>query len=99
MSNHAHKIMAGVVMEAEGHSHDITMMGVPIHDMEEGEVVNERPMSPSEEEAMSNSKSEDVVETKAEEMELRLRKPQLRKKWQKLKLLPKRLKLKLTPRK
>ena len=69
MSNHAHKIMAGVVMEAEGHTHDITMMGVPIHDMEEGEVVNERPMSPSEEEAMSNSKSEDVVETKAEEIE------------------------------
>ena len=69
MSNHAHKVVAGVVLEAEGHTHDITMMGVPIHDMEEGEVVNERPMSPSEEEAMSNSKSEDVVETKAEEIE------------------------------
>ena len=69
MSNHAHKVVGGVVMEAEGHSHEITMMGVPIHNMEEGEVVNERPMSPSEEEAMSNSKSEEVVETKAEEIE------------------------------
>jgi HK97 family phage prohead protease/HK97 family phage major capsid protein len=69
MSNHAHKIVGGVVLEAEGHSHDITMMGVPIHEMEEGEVVNERPMSPSEEEAMTNSKSEDVVDTKAEEIE------------------------------
>lgn len=69
MSNHAHKVIGGIVMEAEGHSHDITMMGVPIHNMEEGEVVNERPMSPSEEEAMNNSKSEDVVETKAEEIE------------------------------
>jgi len=66
MSNHAHKIMAGVVLEAEGHSHEITMMGVPIHDMEEGDVVNERPMSPSEEEAMDNSKSEEIAETKAE---------------------------------
>jgi len=69
MSNHAHKVINGQVMEAEGHSHEITMMGVPIHNMEEGEVVNERPMSPSEEEAMSNSKSEEVVETKAEEIE------------------------------
>ncbi len=69
MSNHAHKVVGGIVMEAEGHSHEITMMGVPIHNMEEGELVNERPMSPSEEEAMSNSKSEEVVETKAEEIE------------------------------
>ena len=68
MSNHAHKIVAGVVLEAEGHAHEITMMGVPIHDMEDGEVVNERPMSPSEEEAMDNSKSEEIVETKAEEI-------------------------------
>ena len=68
MANHAHKIIGGVVLEAEGHTHDITMMGVPIHNMEEGEVVNERPMSPTEEEAMSNSKSEEVVEEKTEEV-------------------------------
>jgi HK97 family phage prohead protease len=62
MKNHAHKIVGGVVLEAEGHTHDITMSGVPVHNMEEGEVINERPMSPTEEEAMSNSKSEEVVE-------------------------------------
>ena len=68
MANHAHKIVGGVVLEADGHTHDITMMGVPTHNMEEGEVVNERPMSPTEEEAMSNSKSEEAVEEKTEEV-------------------------------
>ena len=62
MSNHAHKIMGGVVIEAEDHSHEITMMGVPIHNMEEEESVSERPFSPSEEEAMSQDKKEEVVE-------------------------------------
>jgi len=70
MKNHAHKIVAGVVLEAEGHTHDITMMGIPVQDMEEGEVVNERPMSPTEEEAMSNSKQEEVIEAKADEAEV-----------------------------
>ena len=68
MANHAHKIIGGVMLEAEGHTHDITMLGVPIHNMEEGEVVNERPMSPTEEEAMSNSKSEEAIEEKTEEV-------------------------------
>ena len=62
MSNHAHKIMGGIVMEAEGHSHSITMMGVPIHNMEDEESVSERPFSPSEEEAMSQDKKEEAVE-------------------------------------
>ena len=62
MSNHAHKVMGGVVIEAEGHSHSITMTGVPIHNMENEESVSERPFSPSEEEAMSQDKKEDVVE-------------------------------------
>ena len=70
MQNHAHKVMGGVVLEAEGHTHDITMAGVPVHNMEEGEVINERPMSPTEEEAMSNSKQDEVIETKAEEAEV-----------------------------
>ena len=56
MQNHAHKVMNGMLLEAEGHTHDITMAGIPVHSMEEGEVVNERPMSPTEEEAMTNSK-------------------------------------------
>jgi HK97 family phage major capsid protein len=38
--------------------------------MEEGEVVNERPLSPTEEEAMSNSKQNEVIETKADEAEV-----------------------------
>ncbi len=70
MQNHAHKVVGGVVLEADGHTHDITMAGVPIHSMEEGEVVNERPLSPTEEEAMSNSKQDEVIETKADEAEV-----------------------------
>ena len=67
MSNHAHKIVGGVVMEAEGHSHSITMMGVPIHNAENEESVSERPLSPTEEDAMSQNKEEIVEEVKAEE--------------------------------
>ena len=67
MSNHAHKVMGGVVMEAEGHSHSITMTGVPIHNMDSEESVSERPFSPSEEEAMSQDKKEVVEEIKSEE--------------------------------
>ena len=68
MSNHAHKVVNGIVMEAEGHTHDITMMGVPIHNMESEESVSERPLSPTEEEAMSNDKTEtsEVIEEKTE---------------------------------
>ena len=66
MSNHSHKVVNGVVLEAEGHTHAITMMGVPIHNMEEEEVVNERPLSPSEEDAMSQDKKDVVEETKEE---------------------------------
>lgn len=75
MSNHAHKVVNGIVMEAEGHTHDITMMGVPIHNMENEEVVSERPLSPTEEEAMSNDKTEtsEAIEEKAEtEMEVEI---------------------------
>ena len=75
MSNHAHKVVNGIVMEAEGHTHDITMMGVPIHNMESEESVSERPLSPTEEEAMSNDKTEtsEAIEEKAEtEMEVEI---------------------------
>jgi len=73
MSNHAHKIVGGVVMEAEGHSHSITMTGVPIHNMESDESVSERPLSPSEEEAMSNDKQDVVEEIKTDEMEVEVK--------------------------
>ena len=73
MSNHAHKVVNGVVMEAEGHSHSITMTGVPIHNMESDDSVSERPLSPSEEEAMSNDKNDVVEEAKTEEMEVEVK--------------------------
>ena len=73
MSNHAHKVLAHKVMEAEGHSHDITMTGVPIHNMESDDSVSERPLSPSEEEAMSNDKNDVVEEAKTEEMEVEVK--------------------------
>ena len=73
MSNHAHKVVSGVVMEAEGHSHSITMTGVPIHNMESDDSVSERPLSPSEEEAMSNDKNDVVEEAKTEEMEVEVK--------------------------
>ena len=69
MKNHAHKIVNGVVLEHEGHTHSITMMGVPIHNMEEGQTVNERPLSPTEEEAMNNSKQLADEEIKAEQQD------------------------------
>ena len=73
MSNHAHKVVGGVVMEAEGHSHSITMTGVPIHNMESDDSISERPLSPSEEEAMSNDKNDVVEEAKTEEMEVEVK--------------------------
>ena len=73
MSNHAHKVVNGVVMEAEGHSHSITMTGVPIHNMESDDSISERPLSPSEEEAMSNDKNDVVEEAKTEEMEVEVK--------------------------
>ena len=54
-------------MEAEGHSHSITMTGVPIHNMDSEESVSERPFSPSEEEAMSQDKKDVVEEIKSDE--------------------------------
>ena len=70
MTNHAHKIVNGILLEAEGHSHSITMVGVPIHDMEEGLLANERPLSPTEEEAMNTSKQDVIEEIKTAEVEV-----------------------------
>ena len=49
MSNHAHRIINGVVQSAgePPHTHDITMMGVPILNMESEEIISERPLSPT----------------------------------------------------
>lgn len=69
MQNHTHKIVNGVVLDSEGHTHDITMMGVPFNEMEEGQSVNERPLSPTEEEAMSDLKATTSEEVKEDATE------------------------------
>ena len=75
MSNHAHRILNGVVQSAgePPHMHDITMMGVPILNMESEEIVSERPLSPTEEEAMSQAKDtiEDIDEKTELEVEIK----------------------------
>lgn len=52
MASHAHRVINGVVMEAEGHTHSITMLGVPSMNIDDSEMVSERPLSPSEEEVL-----------------------------------------------
>ena len=52
MSSHAHRVINGIVMEAEGHTHAITMLGVPSVNIEDSNLVSERPLSPSEEDVM-----------------------------------------------
>jgi len=52
MASHAHRIINGVVMEAEGHSHAITMVGVPSVNIDDSTMTSERPLSPSEEEVV-----------------------------------------------
>jgi HK97 family phage prohead protease/HK97 family phage major capsid protein len=66
MQNHTHRVINGIVQEFGGHTHDITMMGIPIHNLEEGNTENERPLSPTEEEVMNN-KSESEIETTTED--------------------------------
>jgi len=69
MHNHTHKIVDGVILDSEGHTHEITMMGVPIHDADEGQSINERPLSPTEEEAMSEAKTDTSEEVKSDAVE------------------------------
>jgi HK97 family phage prohead protease/HK97 family phage major capsid protein len=53
MANHAHRVIAGVIQEAEGHTHNISMVGVPPMNMAEEETTSTRPLSPSEEQAIA----------------------------------------------
>src|SRR5210317_299828 len=60
MENHAHKIVNGVIMEAKNHTHEMTMVGVAVHELDDVEAdVDERPLSPSEME-VSNGKAEET---------------------------------------
>jgi HK97 family phage prohead protease/HK97 family phage major capsid protein len=64
MANHAHRVIAGVIQEAEGHTHNISMVGVPPMNMDEEETTSTRPLSPSEEQAIAGKAeaSESITE-------------------------------------
>lgn len=75
MENHAHRVINGKVLEADGHSHSISVIGVPTGNTEESSMANERPLSPSElqttgksEEIIEETVVEDVVEEKSTEI-------------------------------
>lgn len=59
MTNHSHRIVNGVLLEAAGHTHNITVTNTPALNVESSETMSERPLSPSEVEA---STSKDVEE-------------------------------------
>ncbi len=60
MENHSHRVVNGVIQEVDGHTHCITMVGVPSTSPEEGEEMNERPLSPSEQEVLGNKEITEV---------------------------------------
>lgn len=64
MSNHSHKIVNGVLLGAEGHTHNITVTNVPALNMESSETTSERPLSPSELEASASKELEEPVAEK-----------------------------------
>lgn len=65
MQNHSHKIIGGVLQEALGHSHCISVVGVPV-ETETTDEINERPLSPSELEVMGkDAVVEEVKDTEA----------------------------------
>lgn len=64
MQNHAHRIIMGVLQEADGHTHSISMVGVPTHSAEDSDMVSERPLSPSEQEAMGNKANAEDIDVK-----------------------------------
>lgn len=65
MANHAHRVIAGVIQEAEGHTHNISMVGVPPMNIDEAETTSSRPLSPSEEQAIAGKS--DVSDSSTEE--------------------------------
>ena len=60
MATHAHRIIMGVVQEAAGHTHCITMVGVPVASPDDADVVSDRPLSPSEQEMMASKTMEGI---------------------------------------
>ena len=72
MASHAHRIINEVVQEADGHSHCITMVGVPQANPEDGEVMSERPLSPSEQEMLGSKALEEETTKSTEELSVDL---------------------------
>ncbi len=73
MQNHAHKIINGVIQEAEGHTHCFSVVGVPSVS-ENADMINERPLSPSEQISMDKSidtATDSISDTDDEEFEIR----------------------------
>ena len=60
MATHAHKIVNGVVQEAAGHTHCITMVGIPVASPDDADIVSDRPLSPSEQEMMASKTMEGI---------------------------------------
>jgi HK97 family phage prohead protease/HK97 family phage major capsid protein len=60
MATHAHKIVHGIVQEAAGHTHYITMVGIPVASPDDADIVSERPLSPSEQEMMASKTMEGI---------------------------------------
>ena len=63
MANHAHKIKDGVLEAADGHTHEISMVGVAVHDTvgpDSDADVSTRPLSPSEQESTNNDSAPKV---------------------------------------
>ena len=86
MANHAHKIKNGVLEAADGHTHEISMVGVAVHDTvgpDHDADVSERPLSPSEQESVSQDEPKvhaeghgqvlPVAEASIEEMEIEVK--------------------------
>ena len=74
MSNHSHKIVNGVIMEVDGHTHNITVNHTPSLNVESSDSVDERPLSPSELEASSKEvkveEKESTITTEEEQVEV-----------------------------
>ena len=68
MENHSHVVKNYVIQEADGHTHEIAMSAIAVHDMstDATEDTSERPLSPSEE-MVSIAASAEIPEGKSEE--------------------------------
>ena len=67
MEKHAHRVVNGKVLEEDGHSHSVSVIGVPTGYTEESSMTNERPLSPSEMQSTEDKSEETIADTTVEE--------------------------------